>query len=74
MGTLQVRRKRKIFPGIVLWLDEDASAADNIIYRRSGLTSGALDHPVLVVDTLRDDHEYLWVCVVSRLDRQCASN
>lgn len=68
-GTL---RKSDLFPSAILWLPKNADIADNITYRRSDLTEGALDHPALVVDTLGDNHDYLWICTVSCLTLQAS--
>ena len=60
-----IRSKAGIDKGLILWLREDAHERDVDAWYRSGVGVTALNHPVLVVDTLRRDHEYLWVCIVS---------
>ncbi len=59
--------KSDVFPGAILWLGPNAHILDNVTYGRSDLTQEALDHPVLVVATLRDGHSFLWICTASYL-------
>ena len=69
MAAAQVTlSKSDVFPGAILWLDNNANVADTATYCRSELTQGALDHPVLVVATLGDNHDYLWICTASLLN------
>jgi hypothetical protein len=50
--------------GQVTRLRRDAHQRAPDAWQRSGLDSGALNHPAIVIDTLRADHEYVWVCMV----------
>lgn len=62
---MELLTKADIRLGSALWLPEDADELDEEAFGRSGLHPGALDHPVAVVDTMRPDHDYIRVCVVS---------
>jgi hypothetical protein len=63
--TAGVLHKSAIERGMILWLLADADEEDLSAFDRSLLERNALNHPVIVLNTLRWDHEYVWVCTVS---------
>ena len=58
--------KDDIRDGSLLWLRSDADEIHPSCFKRSGLTKQALNHPALIIDALRPDHDYVLICTVSR--------
>lgn len=59
--------KHEVEAGAIFWLRKDANKCDAEAYGRSGLDDGALHHPMLILRTLRSDHDFVWACIVSQV-------
>lgn len=66
LGDRESLIKANLDKGYILYLREDCYQIDKEAYKRSGLKNGNLGHPVLIIDMLGDNHEFVWVLQVRR--------
>ena len=61
--------KKDLQAGAIVWLDAHADSLDPKAFARSLLDYSKLNHPVLVLNTLRSDHNLIWICMVRSKDK-----
>jgi hypothetical protein len=57
-------QKADVDAGFVLWLSDTAARDFPAAFGQSKLGPGAPNHPVLVIDTLGPEHEFVWIMIV----------